>query len=196
MPDGGDVMLDKLKANAWMLGAIAAAALSVVQTFRVYELELSVAKAGTDLAKAGITLADERRVRAEQDQAGAALALDDTKATFRKQEIHALNQQKVLDDQAQQDQARARALAAATAVAASLRNDLAAYLSAPGADGQAQGDAAACLDSRHRAATLGELFEEADRQAGELAAAAEKHADDTRTLKALLLNDRQLCNGE
>ncbi len=40
--------------------------------------------------------------------------------------------------------------------------------------------------------TLGALYEAADRQAGDFAAAAEKHADEIRTLKRVIVNERTL----
>ena len=79
----------------------------------------------------------------------------------------------------------------ATANAERLRHEVAAFAAACGG-GEAQSVAAAIRDCRDRATTLGELHEAADRQAGEFAAAAEKHADEIRTLKRVIVNDRTL----
>lgn len=58
--------------------------------------------------------------------------------------------------------------------------------------GEAQSVAAAMRDCRDQATALGELYEAADRQVGEFAAAAEKHADEIRALKRVIVNDRAL----
>ena len=70
-----------------------------------------------------------------------------------------------------------------------MRDQVRAFAAACGG-GEAQSVAAAIRDCRDRAATLGALHEAADRQAGEFAAAAEKHADEVRALKRVIVNDR------
>lgn len=97
----------------------------------------------------------------------------------------------VIDANAKQERARAAALAAAAADGERLRDQVRAFAAACGG-GEAQTVAAAISDCRDRAATLGALYEAADRQAGDFASAAEKHADEIRTLKRVIVNDRAL----
>ena len=128
---------------------------------------------------------------AAQESERHRIALDDARATFRKGEIHARNQQEIADAHAKQERARAAALAAAAADGERLRDQVRAFAAACGG-GEAQTVAAAISDCRDRATTLGALYEAADRQAGDFAAAAEKHADEIRTLKRVIVNDRTL----
>ena len=128
---------------------------------------------------------------AAQESERYRVALDDARATFRKGEIHARNQQEIADAHAKQERARAAALAAAAADGERLRDQFRAFAAACGG-GEAQTVAAAISDCRDRATTLGALYEAADRQAGDFAAAAEKHADEIRTLKRVIVNDRTL----
>ena len=144
-----------------------------------------------DRDAARTALATEQRDRADENTERMRVALDDARATFRKGEIHARNQQEIADAHAKQERARAAALAAAAADGERLRDQVRAFAAACGG-GEAQTVAAAISDCRDRAATLGALYEAADRQAGEFAAAAEKHADEVRTLKRVIVNDRAL----
>jgi len=180
------MILDALKSKAWMLAACAAGALLITQTVR-----LSAARA--ELATATTTLATERGNRDEEDKARLQVALDDSRAVFRKQEIHTTTQTEITNAQAKQDRARTAAVAAARADADGLRHQIAAY-TAPGGGGEAQSDGTACIDLRDRATALGVLLSAADSQAGDFAAAAEQHADQVRTLKAAILNDRALLS--
>lgn len=167
-----------------MLTACAAAGLLVVAAWQLY-----VARG--DLAAANTALATEREHRATEDANRLQIALTDAKAVFRKQEIHTTNQTEIINAQAQQDRVRTTAVAAARADADSLRRQIAAYTASPGG-GETQGDGAACLGIQHRAAALGGLLGQADSLAGDFATAAEQHADEVRTLKAVIANDRAL----
>ena len=133
----------------------------------------------------------EQTSRARENAERMRVALDDARATFRKGEIHARNQQEIADAHAKQDRSRAAALVAAAADGERLRDQVRAFAAACGG-AEAQSIAAAISDCRDRAATLGALYDEADRQAEEFAGAAEKHADEIRTLKRVIVNDRAL----
>lgn len=119
------------------------------------------------------------------------VALDDARATFRKGEIHARNQQEIADAHAAQEKRRLARLAAAATDGERLRKQVTEYAATCGG-GEADSPAAALQRCRDRAATLGVLYREADGQAEEFAGAAEKHADEVRTLKAVIANDRAL----
>lgn len=177
-------MIDKIKAYGFQALALALLALSIYLGFQLYEAQLSAEKARGALSA-------EKTSRAQENTERMRVALDDARATFRRNEIHARNQQEIADAHAKQERARAAALAAAAADGERLRDQIRAFAAACGG-GEAQSVAAAILDCRDRAATLGELYEAADRQAGDFAAAAEKHADEVRTLKRVIENDRAL----
>ena len=72
-----------------------------------------------------------------------------------------------------------------------LRDQVRAFAAACGGR-EGQSPASALRDCEYRATTLGELYDEADRQAEEFAGAAEKHADEIRALKRVIVNDRAL----
>jgi hypothetical protein len=177
-------MLDKIKAYGFQALALALLALSIWLGFQVYGARL-------DAEKARSALSAEQTSRARENTERMRVALDDARATFRKSETHARNQQEIADAHAKQERARAAALAAAAADGERLRDQVRAFAAACGG-GEAQSVAAAIRDCRDRAATLGELYDEADRQAEEFAGAAEKHADEIRTLKRVIVNDRAL----
>ena len=181
---GGVVVLDKIKAYGFQALALALLALSIYLGFQLYEARLGAEKARGALSA-------EQTSRARENTERMRVALDDARATFRKGEIHARNQQEIADAYAKQERARAAALAAATADGERMRDQVRAFAAACGG-GEAQSVAAAIRDCRDRAATLGALHEAADRQAGEFAAAAEKHSDEVRTLKRVIVNDRAL----
>lgn len=181
---GGVAVIDKIKAYGFQALALALLILAVYLGFRLNAAQL-------DAEKARSALSAERESRASENTQRMQVALDDARATFRKGEIHARNQQEISDAHAKQERARAAALAAASADAQRLRHEVAAFAAACGG-GEAQSVAAAIRDCRDRATTLGELHDEADRQAEEFAAAAEKHADEIRTLKRVIGNDRAL----
>ena len=128
---------------------------------------------------------------AAQESERHRVALDDARATFRKGEIHARNQQEIADAHDAQEKRRLARLAAAAADGERLRQQVTEFAATCGG-GEAQSLAAALQHCRDRAATLGALYEAADRQAGEFAAAAEKHSDEVRTLKRVIVNDRAL----
>lgn len=177
-------MLDKIKAYGFQALALALLALSVYLGFQLYAARL-------DAEKSRSVLSAEQTSRARENTERMRVALDDARATFRKGEIHARNQQEIADAHAKQERARAAALAAAAADGELLRDQVRAFAAACGG-GEAQSIAVAISDCRDRAAALGELYDEADRQAGEFAAAAEKHADEIRSLMRLIENDRDL----
>ncbi len=177
-------MLDKLKAYGLQGLALALAVLSIYLGFQLYEARL-------DAESSRSALSAEQASRAGDNAERMRVALDDARATFRKGEIHARNQQEIVDAHAKQERVRAAALAAAAADGERLRDQVRAFTAACGG-GEAQSVAAAISDCRDRATTLGALYEAADRQAGEFAAAAEKHADEIRTLKRVIVNDRAL----
>lgn len=177
-------MLDKLKTYGSQALALALLALSIYLGFQLYEARL-------DAEKSRSALSAEQTSRARENTERMRVALDDARATFRKGEIHARNQQEIADAHAKQERSRAAALVAAAADGERLRDQIRAFAAACGG-GEAQTVASAVSDCRNRAATLGALYEAADRQAGELAAAAEEHADEVRTLKRVIVNDRAL----
>lgn len=177
-------MLDKIKAYGFQALALALLVLSIYLGFQLYEALL-------DAEKARGALSAEKASRARENTERMRVALDDARTTFRKGEIHARNQQEIADAHAKQERARAAALAAAAADGQRLRDQIRAFAAACGG-GEAQSVAAAISDCRDRATTLGELYDEADRQAEEFAGAAEKHADEIRTLKRVVVNDRTL----
>lgn len=119
------------------------------------------------------------------------IALDDARDTLRKGEIHARNQQEIADAHDAQEKRRLARLAAAAADGERLRQQVTEFAATCGG-GEAQSLAAALQHCRDRAATLGVLYREADGQAEEFAGAAEQHADEVRTLKRVIENDRAL----
>ena len=177
-------MLDKLKAYGFQALALALLALSIYLGFQLYAARLNAEKSRSALSA-------EQTSRARENTERMRVALDDARATFRKGEIHARNQQEIADAHAKQERTRAAALAAAAADGERLRDQVRAFAAACGG-GEAESVAAAIRDCRDRATTLGELYDEADRQAEEFAGAAEKHADEIRTLKRVIVNDRAL----
>lgn len=177
-------MLNTIKAYGFQALALVLLALSIYLGFKLYDARF-------DAEKARSALSAEKASRAQENTERMRVALDDARATFRKNEIHARNQQEIADAHAKQERARAAALAAAAADGQRLRDQIREFAAACGG-GEAQSVAAAILDCRDRATTLGALYEAADRQAGDFAAAAEKHADEIRTLKRVIVNDRAL----
>ena len=136
-------------------------------------------------------IADMQGSYEAQESERLRVALDDARETFRKGEIHASNQQEIADAHAEQEKRRVARLAAAAADGERLRQQVTEFAATCGG-GEAQSLAAALQHCRDRAATLGVLYREADSQAEEFAGAAEKHADEVRTLKAVIANDRAL----
>ena len=136
-------------------------------------------------------IADMQGSYEAQESERLRVAMDDARDTFRKGEIHARNQQEIADAHAEQEKRRVARLAAAAADGERLRQQVTEFAATCGW-GEAQSLAAALQHCRDRAATLGLLYREADGQAEEFAGAAEKHADEVRTLKAVIENDRAL----
>lgn len=178
------MIFDKLKAHIWQaLAAILFVALCATGVKLIGALH--------DRDTARTALANEQRDRANENRERMRVALDDARETFRKGEIHAHNQQDIVDAHAKQERARAAALAAAAADGERLRKQVTEYAATCGG-GEAQSLAAALQHCRDRAATLGVLYREADSQAEEFAGAAEQHADEVRTLMRVIQNDRTL----
>ena len=136
-------------------------------------------------------IADMQGSYEAQESERRRVALDDARETFRKGEIHARNQQEIADAHAEQEKRRLARLAAAAADGERLRQQVTEFAATCGG-GEAKSLAAALQHCRDRAATLGVLYREADGQAEEFAGAAEKHADEVRTLKRVIENDRAL----
>ena len=132
-----------------------------------------------------------KTTHAAQESERHRIALDDARETFRKGEIHARNQQEIADAHAEQEKRRVARLAAAAADGERLRKQVTEYAATCGG-GEADSPAVALQRCRDRAATLGVLYGEADSQAEAFAGAAEQHADEVRTLKRVIENDRAL----
>ena len=177
-------MLDKIRAYGFQTLALALLALSIYLGFQLSEARL-------DAEKSRSALSAEQTSRARENAERMRVALDDARATFRKGEIHARNQQEIADAHAKQERARAAALAAAAADGERLRKQVAEY-AATGGGGEADSPAVALQRCRDRAATLGHLLGQADGLAEAFAGAAEQHADEVRTLKRVIENDRTL----
>ena len=177
-------MLDKIKAYGFQALALALLALSIYLGFQLYEARLGAEKARGALSA-------EQTSRARENTERMRVALDDARETFREGEIHARNQQEIADAHDAQEKRRLARLAAATADGERLRQQVTEFAATCGG-GEAQSLAAALQHCRDRAATLGVLYGEADSQAEAFAGAAEKHADEVRTLKRVIENDRAL----
>ena len=177
-------MLDKLKAYGFQALAMALLVLTVILVAKLYAAKL-------DVERARSALSAERESRAQENKDRMQAALDDARETFRKGEIHARNQQEIADAHAEQEKRRVARLAAAAADGERLRQQVTEFAATCGG-GEAQSPAAALQHCRDRASTLGVLYREADGQAEEFAGAAEKHADEVRTLKRVIENDRAL----
>ena len=142
-------------------------------------------------AQMDAAVAEINATHAAQESERHRVALDDARATFRKGEIHARNQQEIADAHAEQEKRRVARLAAAAADGERLRQQVTEYAATCGG-GEADSPAVALQRCRDRAATLGVLYGEADSQAESFAGAAEQHADEVRTLKRVIENDRAL----
>lgn len=178
------MIFDKLKAYIWQtLAALLFVALCATGFKLIGALH--------DRDTARTALATEQRDRADENTERMRVALEDARATFRKGEIHARNQQEIADAHAAQEKRRLARLAAAAADGERLRKQVTEYAATCGG-GEADSPAVAlqrCLD---RAATLGHLLGQADGLAESFAGAAEQHADEVRTLKRVIENDRAL----
>ena len=161
-------------ATALVAGAVAATGAWQVQGWRL-----------------GSQISDLKATHAAQESERSRIALEDARDTFRKGEIHARNQQEIADAHFAQEKHRLARLAAAAADGERLRKQVIEYAATCGG-GEADSPAAALQHCRDRAATLGVLYGEADSQAEAFAGAAEQHADEVRTLKRVIENDRAL----
>lgn len=178
------MILNTIKAYIWQ-------ALAAILFVALCAAGFKLAGAMHDRDSARTALAEEQRDRAEENRERMRVALDDARDTFRKGEIHARNQQEIADAHDAQEKRRLARLAAAAADGERLRQQVTEFAATCGG-GEAKSLAAALQHCRDRAATLGVLYREADGQAEEFAGAAEKHADEVRTLKAVIANDRAL----
>lgn len=143
---------------------------------------------GAQMDAAVAKLKDEHSA---QESERHRIALDDARDTFRKGEIHARNQQEIADVHAAQEKRRLARLAAAAADGERLRKQVTEYAATCGG-GETDSPAVALQRCRDRAATLGHLLGQADGLAEAFAGAAEQHADEVRTLKRIIENDRAL----
>lgn len=178
------MIFDKLKAYIWQ-------ALAALLFVALCATGLKLIGALHDRDTARTALANEQRDRANENRERMRVALDDARETFRKGEIHAHNQQEIADAHATQERRRLARLAAAAADGERLRKQVTDYAATCGG-GEADSPAVALQHCRDRAATLGFLYGEADSQAEAFAGAAEQHADEVRTLKRVIENDRAL----
>lgn len=142
-------------------------------------------------ARMDSAVAKLKATHAAQESERHRVALDDARETFRKGEIHARNQQEIADAHAAQEKRRLARLATAAADGERLRKQVTDYAATCGG-GEGDSPAVALQRCRDRAATLGVLYGEADSQAEAFAGAAEQHADEVRTLKRVIENDRAL----
>lgn len=142
-------------------------------------------------AQMDAAVAKLKSTHAKQESERHRIALEDARETFRKGEVHARNQQEIADAHLAQEKRRLAHLAAAAADGDRLRKQVTEYAAACGG-GEADSPATALQHCRDRATTLGHLLGEADGLAEALAGAAEQHADEVRTLKRVIENDRAL----
>lgn len=178
------MIFDKLKAYGWQ-------ALAAILFVAICATGFKLIGALHDRDTARTALANEQRDRANENRERMRVALDDARETFRKGEIHARNQQEIADAHFAQEKHRLARLAAAAADGERLRKQVTEYAATCGG-GEADSPAAALQRCRDRAATIGVLYGEADSQAEAFAGAAEQHADEVRTLKRVIENDRAL----
>lgn len=178
------MILNNIKAYIWQ-------ALAAMLFVALCGVGFKLVRATLDLSTARKALAKEQRDRANENTERMRVALEDARETFRKGEIHARNQQEIADAHAAQEKRRLARLAAAAADGERLRKQVAEFAATCGG-GEADSPAVALQHCRDRAATLGVLYGEADSQAEAFAGAAEQHADEVRTLKRVIANDRTL----
>ncbi len=178
------MIFDKLKAYIWQ-------ALAALLFVALCATGFKLIGALHDRDTARTALANEQRDRADENRERMRVALEDARETFRKGKIHARNQQEIADAHAEQEKRRVARLAAAAADGERLRKQVTEYAATCGG-GEADSPAVALQRCRDRAAALGVLYGEADSQAEAFAGAAEQHADEVRTLKRVIENDRAL----
>lgn len=178
------MILKTIKAYIWQ-------ALSAILFVALCAAGIKLVGALHDRDTARTALAQEQRDRAAENQERMRVALEDARETFRKGEIHARNQQEIADAHHAQEKRRLARLAAAAADGERLRDQVRAYAATCGG-AEADSPVVALQRCRDRAATLGHLLGEADGLAEAFAGAAEQHADEVRTLKRVIENDRAL----
>lgn len=133
-------------------------------------------------------LLKERTNRAEEDATRAEVA-EEAEHTARETEYkRAVAGQGITDALTKEIQARDSLLGTERAAAGRLRGAIADYAASRGPAGQTC--TAELAGARDRAATLGDLLDQADVLAGDFADAAERHASQARTLKARVVADR------
>ena len=148
-------MIDKIKAYGWQLAALALAVLLFLQTTARHAAEMDAQTTRT-------TLATERHAASQ-----AALAQSER---YRKLEgTHRDELAKAHTDAQAAIAAADTGAARARAARDSVRRELADYLTAHRAAAQARAAAGDCTPDARPAGVLAELFDRADRRAGELA---------------------------
>lgn len=135
--------------------------------------------------------ASEKQARAEETAERERIAREATAKIAALQAEHAKQQQEASDAFERDRAALERAAFDARTDADSLRKQVDAFASPGPLDPNP--DPAAAKRFQYRAATLGVLFGEADSLAGEMAAAAERHAAQVRALKRQIATDRAAC---
>lgn len=134
-------------------------------------------------------LSKERMERSQEDTENAQAARAKDKAERDKENQRNLEGQELADAFQKQIDARDTQLRAERAGGDRLRNDAKAFATRRGDPGETC--AIELEGTRDRAATLGQLFSEADSFAGEMVDAAERHADEARTLRQRVEADRR-----
>ena len=134
-------------------------------------------------------LSKERMERSQEDAKNAQANRGKEKAERDKENQRNLAGQEIADAFQKQIDKRETQLRTERAGADRLRNDAKAFATRRGDPGQAC--PAELEGTRDRAAALGQLFSEADSFAGEMVDAAERHADEARTLRQRVEADRR-----
>ena len=143
-------------------------------------------------AKDALTI--ERAERANETAVRERAARQMAEQNARMQAEHAARQQETTRVYNEALKAQELRNAALSADADSLRDAVACY--AAGDCLGATADPASGGTCKARATTLGNLFNRANSVAGRMAAAADKHADEVRALKAQIEADRAACRAE
>jgi hypothetical protein len=174
------MIAEKLASYALPVALVLLAATTAwggVQTWRVHSLE-------TDLA-------NERSERAVERATAEAIGRAMAERNASLQAAHAARQQEATRAYNEALAAQKAAADAASVDAALLRDAVTCYAAGncigPRADPSTGGTC------ENRAATLGRLFGRADTVAARMARAADRHADEVRSLKRQLLLDRATC---
>lgn len=169
----------------WLLAALLLGALG---HGCVMSVQRDAARSEVLQAKASL---DRERADREKDRADREKAAREAESEYRRIENRRASMaQEIANDLSRAQAARAVARERERADHDRMRDDVAAFLAA-GRGGSAETCPAELAAERDRAATLGDLYLEADLQAGEFADAAERHADEVRALKRQLLEDRR-----